>query len=168
MADFTKQIFEMLGVEPEEEFRLWYYNSDMNKRTFVETFMLTANLNLCYFDTKIECDGFPHLHGILNNTFKIIKIFHPTAEEKIALDYAKACGFKEMTNFDVFKGNLSKAGAEDLIIKTKCPYRCRYCNYKSLFGCKNQPRSVTMDPRICRLGIRDWLWSERENAAEKY
>lgn len=94
MAGYTKQIFDLLGVEPGKEFRLWYYNSDMNKRTFAETFMLTANLDLCYFDTKIKCDGYPHLHGILNNTFKIIKIFHPTTEEQLAIDYARACGMK--------------------------------------------------------------------------
>lgn len=73
-----------------------------------------------------------------------------------------------MTNFDVFKETLNKARAEDLIIKMKYPYKCGYCNFKSLFGCRKQLRHVTMDARICRMGIREWLRSDRENAAEKY
>lgn len=65
-----------------------------------------------------------------------------------------------MTNFDYFKEILNRKRAEDLIVKTNRPYRCRFCRFRSVLGCVKPKRYVDAAPQICRLGIRDWLCEE--------
>lgn len=96
--DYTKQIFEMLGVEPEEEFRLKFIGGD----EFIQTkgkYKLDKNLKTFWFNDNI-CEWRRDLDAmflaILNGTAQIVKIPHPTAEELLAIDYARACGFKWM------------------------------------------------------------------------
>lgn len=65
-----------------------------------------------------------------------------------------------MTNFEHFKETLNIKRAEDLIVKTNRPYRCRACSFRSVLGCVNLKRYADAAPQICRLGIRDWLCEE--------
>lgn len=96
MADYTKQIFDMFGVEPEEEFRLKFIGGDQ----FIQTkgkYKLDKNLKTFWFNDNIgewrrDLDAI--FLAILNGTAQIIKIPHPTAKEQLAIDYARACGFK--------------------------------------------------------------------------
>lgn len=92
MADYTKQIFEMLGVEPEEEFKTRHriYNSDQ------QLYKIDRKLNVFGFYSAewIELDETHLLQMLLNGDAKIIKIPHPTAEEQLAINYARACGCK--------------------------------------------------------------------------
>lgn len=87
--DYTKQIFKMLGVEPEERFKL-----KINGITPKEYYYIDDYLNVCCIVTENhhETCGFT-LNLILAGTVQIIKIPHPTAEEQLAIDYARACGF---------------------------------------------------------------------------
>lgn len=98
MADYTKQIFDMLGVEPEEEFRLKFDGGD----EFIQTkgkYKLDKSLGTLWFNENIgewrrDLDAI--FLDILNGTAQIVKIPHPTAEEQLAIDYARACGCKWM------------------------------------------------------------------------
>jgi hypothetical protein len=98
MADYTKKIFEMLGVEPEEEFRLKFDGGD----SFIQTkgkYKLDKSLRTLWFNDNIgewRKDLDAMFLAILNGTAQIVKIPHPTAEEQLAIDYARACGFKWM------------------------------------------------------------------------
>lgn len=88
MADYTKQIFNMLGVEPEEEFKLGRGHS-LNYFIDKELTLRVVNRSgakLVSFDYKLQ--------DILTGKIKIVKIPHPTAEEQIAIDYARVCGLK--------------------------------------------------------------------------
>lgn len=89
MADYTKQIFEMLGVEPEEEFSF-----GKNKSVY----KLDRKLNIMYFagEKFVYVSDYTIL-DILRGDLKIIKIPRPTAEEQLAIDYARACGMKWIT-----------------------------------------------------------------------
>lgn len=96
MADYTKQIFDMLGVEPEENFRLKFIGGD----EFIQTkgrYKLDKNLKTFWFNDNIgewRKDLDAMFLAILNGTAQIVKIPHPTAEEQLAIDYARACGCK--------------------------------------------------------------------------
>lgn len=86
--DYTKQIFEMLGVEPEEEFTLgrgyslnYFFDKELKLRV-----VNRAGAKLVSIDYKLQ--------DILTGKIKIVKIPHPTAEEQLAIDYARACGCK--------------------------------------------------------------------------
>ena len=88
--DYTRQIFEMIGVEPEERFKL-----KINGITPKEYYYIDDYLNVCCIVTENhhETCGFT-LNLILAGNVQIIKIPHPTAEEQLAIDYARACGMK--------------------------------------------------------------------------
>ncbi len=103
--DYTKQIFELLGVKPEEEFQL-RMDSDYD---FL--YKLDEKLNIwSYYKTlrkwaKLEDSSNSILTMILTGEAQIVKIPHPTAEEQIALDYARVCGRKWIArdkNGDIF------------------------------------------------------------------
>ena len=91
MADYTNKIFEMLGVEPEEEFTLRFCEKVFG------VYKLDKHLNL-YFRLCKSANTFSQscrgIKDILNGNFEIIKIPKPTAEEQLAIDYARACGYK--------------------------------------------------------------------------
>lgn len=93
MADYKKRIFEMLGVEPDEEFKIKGKN---NALPYLYKF--TEKLETFSYDTdednwrRLYTDGI--LKDVLNGTYKIVKIPRPTAEEQLAIDYARACGCK--------------------------------------------------------------------------
>lgn len=88
MADYTKKIFEMLGVEPEEEFKLgrghslnYFFDKELKLRV-----VNRSGAKLISIDYTLQ--------DILTGKIKIVKIPRPTAEEQIAIDYARACGCK--------------------------------------------------------------------------
>lgn len=90
MADYTKQIFDMLGVEPDEEFAL--------KEAPHCFFKITKSLKLWSCGAEKDV-WFRDTHNtqfidILTGKFTIIKIPKPTAEEQLVIDYARACGYK--------------------------------------------------------------------------
>lgn len=93
MADYTKQIFDMLGVEPEEEFKIKGKNNALPY-----LYKLSEKLETYSYDA--DEDRWRRLYtseilkDVLNGTYKIVKIPRPTAEEQLAIDYARACGMK--------------------------------------------------------------------------
>ena len=96
MADYTKQIFELLGVEPEEEFRIGgphAISKDIFK--YNKNFELYYKENNKWFSAVGKSfHNEKSIFKILRGEQKIVKIPHPTAEEQLAIDYARACGYK--------------------------------------------------------------------------
>ena len=90
--EYTKQIFEILGVKPNEEFKI----TGQDHRT---VYRILNNLIIqyrTYKNTWIE-SGIPlreFLIGHYGNgeVLSIIKIPTLTPKEQLAIDYAKACG----------------------------------------------------------------------------
>ena len=85
MMDYIKQIFEMLGVEPYETFKI---------QGMKETFVIDNDLNLLLTDERGHFAYYLSISEILRGEYKIIKRIKPTAEEQLAIDYARACGCK--------------------------------------------------------------------------
>lgn len=101
MADYTKQIFNMLGVEPYETFEI------QGKK---EKFVIDNDLNILLTDERGHFSYYSSVCGILRGNYIIIKHIKPTAEEQLAIDYARACGCKWLVkdrNGDVY-GCLAK------------------------------------------------------------
>lgn len=96
--DYTKQIFEMLGVEPEEEFKLKFVDNDLSYQAKIKyKYKLDKNLQIFWFNDIIgewrkDLDAL--FLTILNGTVQIVKIPRPTAEEQLAIDYARVSGYK--------------------------------------------------------------------------
>lgn len=90
---YSKKVFEMLGVEPDEEFKL---SNGLH-------YCLGKDLELWYrnpewTEGRFESADYSIKH-ILNDTFQIIKLpkkITPTKEEQTAIDYAKLCGYKHL------------------------------------------------------------------------
>ena len=93
MADYTKQIFDMLGVEPEEEFKITTHNPNYRNR-YIFKFDKDLNLFTRTTNTKWDTALLCFLLEILTGKCDIVKIPRPTAEEQLAIDYARACGYK--------------------------------------------------------------------------
>ena len=92
MADYTKQIFEMLGLKPNEKFKI--------KGVLGFSYRLTNKLSLYCCDDETK-KWFPVISNkdfirILTGYFEIEKSPKPTEIEQLAIDYAKACGCKWM------------------------------------------------------------------------
>ena len=90
--NYTQQIFELLGVKPDEEFAL--------KKAPHCFFQITKSLELWSCGAEKDV-WFRDTHNtqfidILTGKFTIIKISKPTKEEQLAIDYARACGCKWM------------------------------------------------------------------------
>lgn len=90
MADYTKQIFEMLRVKPGHIFKL--------KEIPNYSYKLTNNLKL-YVRSDADKKWFTDLENrtlfmILKGVFNIVKKINLTPEEQLAIDYARACGCK--------------------------------------------------------------------------
>lgn len=86
--NYSKQIFEMLDIEPCEEFKIDDFNTP---------YKLTEKLELKHFipyNGKWHTSTMISIESILNGACKIKKIVKPTKEEQLAIDYAKACGCK--------------------------------------------------------------------------
>lgn len=89
--DYIKYLFEMLGVEPKEEFKLKSRTGKISDTLF----KIDEDLAVFYSDSGywFMCEE-SYLHEILTGKLEIIKIPHPTAKEQLAIDYARACGCK--------------------------------------------------------------------------
>ena len=114
--DYTKQIFELLGVEPEEEFKIKGKNNALPY-----SYKLSEKLETYSYDAdedrwrRLYTDEV--LKDVLNDTYKIVKIPRPTAEEQLAINYARACGCKwiakdEDKTLAAFKEKLKKGAKE--------------------------------------------------------
>lgn len=89
--NYSEEIFKMLDVKPYEEF-------EIKNRMYI--FRLTDNLilqkkllNGIWIKTN-ETLGDISLRDILSGNFEIKKNIVFTDKEKLAIDYAKACGYK--------------------------------------------------------------------------
>lgn len=87
--DYSEKIFEMLDVKPYEEFKI-----DNAKDLY--TYRITNDLRI---EVKVNeftpwtLSNFTHIKSILLGKCKIIKIFKPTKEEQLVIDYARLCGY---------------------------------------------------------------------------
>lgn len=84
--NYSEEIFKMLGIKPNEWFKLKDYLDDK--------FQIDENL-IVYsraIHTSQEHILPDLLHSILIGSNIIIKIPKPTPNEQLAIDYAKACG----------------------------------------------------------------------------
>ena len=91
MADYTKQIFEMLGIESGEEFKFRLNDGKISNTSY----KIDRDLDVLYSDCGdwYFCEG-NVLRDILVGDYKIIKIPKLTETEQLAIDYARACGCK--------------------------------------------------------------------------
>lgn len=84
--NYSKQIFKMLGISPNEEFGLKETSS---------IYKIDENLNLLCMMSKTEWILSEYnMQNILLGTANIVKIIRPTPEDKIAIEYAKIYGCK--------------------------------------------------------------------------
>lgn len=87
MTEKARKIFDILGVEPAEEFRI--VNNGMLCR-FNEELELQCRISDQYFETVENVDTY---RKIITGETKIIKIPKPTEEDKIVIAYAKLSGY---------------------------------------------------------------------------
>lgn len=88
--NYTKQIFEMLGVAPNEEF---YIKSSIVKHRY----RITNELIVKFKDDDGVDDFSIHpIRDFLIGNLEIQKIIKPTKKEQLAIDYGKTCGFQWM------------------------------------------------------------------------
>ena len=97
--NYSKKIFEMLGIEPMEKFRVKTLMQDEQKEYDNYIYYFTSNL-LCY--EKEYCNEYKNyiiLPKLLSGELKIvkelsIKNINLTSEEQTVIDYCKLCGYK--------------------------------------------------------------------------
>ena len=87
MTEKARKIFDILGVEPDEEFKV----SDNNFK-----YRFDHNLGLEFYDGSEwhKVENADMYRKIITGETKIIKIPKPTEEDKIVIAYAKLCGYK--------------------------------------------------------------------------
>lgn len=98
--NYSKKIFEMLGIEPMEKFRVKTLMQDEQKE-YDGIFYLSSGL-VAYYNDGISCKDYTDytvLPKLLSGSFKIIKglstkNIKPTPEEQTVIDYCKLCGYK--------------------------------------------------------------------------
>ena len=97
--NYSKKIFEMLGIEPMEKFRVKTLMQDEQKEYDNYIYYFTSNL-LCYEKGySTECKNYCILPKLLSGSFKIvkdlsIKNINLTPEEQTVINYCKLCGYK--------------------------------------------------------------------------
>ena len=79
----SDKVFKMLGVQPEEEFRLNSFNENYK---FDGRLRLSWNKNGCWVASTIK------LRNIIIGEYTIRKIPKITIEDQVAIDYARICG----------------------------------------------------------------------------
>ena len=87
MTEKARKIFDILGVEPDEEFKV----SDNNFK-----YSFDHKLGLEFYDGSEwhKVENADMYRQIINGYSRIIKIPKPTEEDKIVIAYAKLCGYK--------------------------------------------------------------------------
>lgn len=88
MTEKARKIFDILGVEPVEEFRI--VRDGMLCR-FSEDLTLQCKIGERLWDAVENTDTY---RKIISGETKIIKIPKPTKEDEIVIAYAKLCGCK--------------------------------------------------------------------------
>ena len=88
------KIFKMLGVKPNERFRIKGNNNTL-------PWLYKKLTVLSFYEDNKQWKWKPLyesaiLQSLLNGTYTIVKFAKMTKEEKIAIEYAKACGCKWM------------------------------------------------------------------------
>jgi len=81
----------MLGVEPNEEFKLQYKSKQVGQCKYSLTNNLILNI---YYNNIWQLCRKDKIFEILNGTLQIVQIPKITPEDKIVIDYAKLCGYK--------------------------------------------------------------------------
>ena len=85
--NYSEKIFKILNIKPYEEFKI---NEHLHTYRLTEKLLLEFKLSETSW---VEAN--PGLSYILNGTFIIKKALQPTTDkEKLAINYAKACGYK--------------------------------------------------------------------------
>lgn len=95
--NYTKEIFDMLGVTPEEEFRLM---RTIHKSPYTGIiYKIDSDLILSYKMNGEDSWEKSELNigDILSGRYVITKLILPTEDDIIAIKYAKACGCKYIT-----------------------------------------------------------------------
>lgn len=93
----VNKIFKILGVKPNERFRI-----KGNNNTLPYLYKIDKSLTvLSFYEDNEKWKWKPIysstiLKSLLNGTYTIVKFSKMTKKEKIAIDYAKACGYKWM------------------------------------------------------------------------
>ena len=87
--DYSEKIFEMLGVKPYEEFKINLYPQF--------EYRINSSLIVEIHEDTWHISNFVNLRNILLGEYKIIKIFKPTNEEQLVIDYARLCGYNWIT-----------------------------------------------------------------------
>ena len=92
MNEITKEIFKYLNVLPDEIFRIEgstnYYKINENLKLFLSTTNKTCDKKMWSL-----CGPYLTIGDLITGENKIKKIIKPTDTEKIAINYAKACGY---------------------------------------------------------------------------
>ena len=86
--DYSKKIFEMLDVKPNKVFKIKEIPNCLYKIEENLNIKITTEENKDVWMRALDC-----LPALLNGTYTIEKIKKPTEVEKIAIAYAKLCGF---------------------------------------------------------------------------
>lgn len=111
--DYVNKIFELLGVQPKEEFYLIGKPAENDINYYLDS---SLNVYGWYDDGKAYKSNIS-IQDILINKVKIIKNKKPSKAEQIAIEYAKACGCKWMAkdqNGDIYAYKHKPEKLEDM------------------------------------------------------
>lgn len=98
--NYSKKIFEMLGIEPMEKFRIKTLR-EYEQKEYDGIFYLSSGL-MAYYNDGISCKDYTDytvLPKLLSGSLKIvkdlsIKNINLTPEEQTVINYCKLCGYK--------------------------------------------------------------------------
>lgn len=91
MNEKIKKVFDILGVEPNERFKIKYRG---NNNIYDDIYFIKEDLTI-YAETKTtERWTDLKIRDLLIEHYEIIKLPNFTEKEKLAIDYLKACGYK--------------------------------------------------------------------------
>jgi len=90
MNEKIKKVFDILGVEPNERFKIKYRE---NNNIYDDIYFIKEDLNI-YAETKTtERWTDLKIRDLLIEHYEIIKLPKITEKEQLAIDYLKECGY---------------------------------------------------------------------------
>ena len=90
MNEKIKKVFDILGVEPNERFKIKYRE---NNNIYDDIYFIKEDLNI-YAETKTtERWTDLKIRDLLIEHYEIIKLPKVTEKEQLAIDYLKECGY---------------------------------------------------------------------------
>ena len=89
MTENVKKVFEMLGVEPKEEFLMWGEGCSVKHK-----FVFDENLNLTGFSDGTCVNANNLIHPMLIGKYCISKMVFLSEKEKAVINMIKAYGYK--------------------------------------------------------------------------